>query len=132
MEILLLPIHEANSVHRKSPVSHYIPAPAWSRLEPGDPSHVYSRAPIDAGKDHKVRHFRGQREENDVKRTLTVDSFMAHPETLLPMADNDDPLERFVSVIKFYLSGWHIKPPWVFLSFVIRFYVFTLLLTRNI
>jgi hypothetical protein len=25
----------------------------------------------------------------------------------------DDPLERFVSVVKFYLSGWHIKPPYV-------------------
>lgn len=25
----------------------------------------------------------------------------------------DDPVERFVSVIKFYLSGWHIKPPYV-------------------
>lgn len=25
----------------------------------------------------------------------------------------DDPLERFVSVIRFYLSGWHIKPPYV-------------------
>lgn len=40
-------------------------------------------------------------------------SFMAHPETLLPMPTIDDPLERFVSVIKFYLSGWHIKPPYV-------------------
>ncbi|QKX62845.1 uncharacterized protein TRUGW13939_10010 [Talaromyces rugulosus] len=42
-----------------------------------------------------------------------ITNFMAHPETLLPMADIDDPLERFVSVIKFYLSGWHIKPPGV-------------------
>lgn len=38
---------------------------------------------------------------------------MAHPETLLPMATIDDPVERFVSVIRFYLSGWHIKPPYV-------------------
>lgn len=38
-------------------------------------------------------------------------SFMAHPETLLPMPEIDDPLQRFVSVVKFYLSGWHIKPP---------------------
>jgi oxysterol-binding protein-related protein 8 len=38
---------------------------------------------------------------------------MAHPETLLPMAEIDDPEERFVSVVKFYLSGWHIKPPQV-------------------
>jgi len=38
---------------------------------------------------------------------------MAHPETLLPMPEIDDPVERFVSVVKFYLSGWHIKPPYV-------------------
>jgi hypothetical protein len=42
---------------------------------------------------------------------LTRSSFMAHPETLLPMPDIDDPVQRFVSVVKFYLSGWHIKPP---------------------
>jgi hypothetical protein len=40
---------------------------------------------------------------------------MAHPETLLPMAAIDDPVERFVAVVKFYLSGWHIKPPYVHL-----------------
>lgn len=37
---------------------------------------------------------------------------MAHPETLLPMPDIEDPLQRFVAVVKFYLSGWHIKPPY--------------------
>ncbi|KAL2823687.1 hypothetical protein BDW59DRAFT_173331 [Aspergillus cavernicola] len=42
-----------------------------------------------------------------------ITNFMAHPETLLPMSTIDDPLERFVSVVKFYLSGWHIKPPGV-------------------
>lgn len=42
-----------------------------------------------------------------------ITNFMAHPETLLPMPTIDDPLERFVSVIRFYLSGWHIKPPGV-------------------
>ncbi|KAL4811020.1 hypothetical protein BDV18DRAFT_155630 [Aspergillus unguis] len=42
-----------------------------------------------------------------------ITNFMAHPETLLPMPTKDDPLERFVSVVKFYLSGWHIKPPGV-------------------
>ncbi|KAK1148972.1 Oxysterol-binding protein OBPa [Aspergillus melleus] len=42
-----------------------------------------------------------------------ITNFMAHPETLLPMPTVDDPLERFVSVVKFYLSGWHIKPPGV-------------------
>ena len=39
-------------------------------------------------------------------------SFMAHPETLLPMPQIEDPIQRFVSVVKFYLSGWHIKPPY--------------------
>ncbi|KAN0122625.1 hypothetical protein V8E51_000951 [Hyaloscypha variabilis] len=42
-----------------------------------------------------------------------ITNFMAHPETLLPMAEIEDPVERFVSVVKFYLSGWHIKPPGV-------------------
>lgn len=42
-----------------------------------------------------------------------ITNFMAHPETLLPMSEIDDPLERFVAVIRFYLSGWHIKPPYV-------------------
>jgi hypothetical protein len=37
---------------------------------------------------------------------------MAHPETLLPLTKIDDPVERFVAVTKFYLSGWHIKPPY--------------------
>lgn len=36
---------------------------------------------------------------------------MAHPEILLPLPDIEDPVERFLAVVKFYLSGWHIKPP---------------------
>lgn len=59
---------------------------------------------------------------SDADQTISYDgtnkilsySFMAHPETLLPMPTIDDPVERFVSVIKFYLSGWHIKPAYVF------------------
>ncbi|EEQ86693.2 oxysterol binding protein [Blastomyces dermatitidis ER-3] len=39
-----------------------------------------------------------------------ITNFMAHPETLLPMPAIDDPVQRFVSVVKFYLSGWHIRP----------------------
>lgn len=39
-------------------------------------------------------------------------SFMAHPETLLPLTKIENPIERFVAVTKFYLSGWHIKPPY--------------------
>ncbi|KAI9894297.1 MAG: hypothetical protein M1814_004151 [Vezdaea aestivalis] len=42
-----------------------------------------------------------------------ITNFMQHPETLLPMAKEDDPIQRFLSVVKFYLSGWHIKPPGV-------------------
>ncbi|KAJ5694448.1 hypothetical protein N7536_004860 [Penicillium majusculum] len=42
-----------------------------------------------------------------------ITNFMAHPETLLPMSAIEDPVERFISVVKFYLSGWHIKPPGV-------------------
>ncbi|KAJ3479535.1 hypothetical protein NLG97_g8296 [Lecanicillium saksenae] len=40
-------------------------------------------------------------------------SFMCHPEMLLHIPTIDDDVERFVSVVKFYLSGWHIKPPGV-------------------
>ncbi|KAF3050562.1 hypothetical protein E8E11_004729 [Didymella keratinophila] len=42
-----------------------------------------------------------------------ITNFMAHPETLLPLTKIEDPVERFVAVTKFYLSGWHIKPPGV-------------------
>jgi hypothetical protein len=42
-----------------------------------------------------------------------ITNFMAHPETLLPMPTIDDPVARFVAVTKFYLSGWHIRPPGV-------------------
>ncbi|KAI5293796.1 hypothetical protein KEM52_005225 [Ascosphaera acerosa] len=42
-----------------------------------------------------------------------ITNFMAHPELLLPIPEIQDPVERFVSVVKFYLSGWHIKPPGV-------------------
>ena len=37
---------------------------------------------------------------------------MAHPETMLPLTKIEDPVQRFVAVTKFYLSGWHIKPPY--------------------
>lgn len=41
-----------------------------------------------------------------------ITNFMAHPEILLTLPTIDDPTERFVAVTKFYLSGWHIKPPY--------------------
>ncbi|SPN97100.1 probable oxysterol-binding protein [Cephalotrichum gorgonifer] len=39
-----------------------------------------------------------------------ITNFMSHPEMLLPIPEIDDPVERFVAVVKFYLSGWHIRP----------------------
>ncbi|KAK3653288.1 Oxysterol-binding protein OBPa [Elasticomyces elasticus] len=42
-----------------------------------------------------------------------ITNFMAHPDILLTLPTIDDPIKRFVAVTKFYLSGWHIKPPGV-------------------
>ncbi|KAL2107803.1 hypothetical protein VUR80DRAFT_4734 [Thermomyces stellatus] len=42
-----------------------------------------------------------------------ITNFMCHPEMLLHIPEIDDPCERFVAVVKFYLSGWHIRPPGV-------------------
>ncbi|KAI1082989.1 Oxysterol-binding protein [Whalleya microplaca] len=42
-----------------------------------------------------------------------ITNFMCHPEMLLPIPDIEDPVDRFVSVVKFYLSGWHLRPPGV-------------------
>ncbi|KAK3986705.1 hypothetical protein QBC44DRAFT_247628 [Cladorrhinum sp. PSN332] len=42
-----------------------------------------------------------------------ITNFMCHPEMLLPIPAIDDPVERFLGVVKFYLSGWHIRPPGV-------------------
>ncbi|KAI1333140.1 Oxysterol-binding protein [Xylariaceae sp. FL0255] len=42
-----------------------------------------------------------------------ITNFMCHPEMLLSIPDMGNPTDRFVSVVKFYLSGWHIRPPGV-------------------
>lgn len=42
-----------------------------------------------------------------------ITNFMCHPEMLLPIPGIDDPVQRFAAVVKFYLSGWHIRPPGV-------------------
>ncbi|KAI2626320.1 Oxysterol-binding protein [Xylaria nigripes] len=42
-----------------------------------------------------------------------ITNFMCHPEMLLSIPQIEDPVDRFVAVVKFYLSGWHIKPPGV-------------------
>ncbi|KAI5780103.1 hypothetical protein EDC01DRAFT_620859 [Geopyxis carbonaria] len=39
-----------------------------------------------------------------------ITNFMQHPENLIPITAIEDPEERFLQVVKFYLSGWHIKP----------------------
>lgn len=39
-----------------------------------------------------------------------ITNFMCHPEMLLHIPEIDDPVLRFVAVVKFYLSGWHIRP----------------------
>ena len=49
----------------------------------------------------------------DFSSSLPAYSFMCHPEMLLHIPSIDDPTERFISVVKFYLSGWHIRPPYV-------------------
>jgi hypothetical protein len=40
-----------------------------------------------------------------------ITNFMSHPELLLRIPTVDDPEKRFVDVVRFYLSGFHIIPP---------------------
>lgn len=92
-----------------SPLTHHLAVATGRRLESSRATDIHSGAPIDAGTNHQVCLPKPARDlANDEWY-----SFMAHPETLLPMPTIDDPIERFISVIKFYLSGWHIKPPYV-------------------
>jgi hypothetical protein len=91
-----------------SSLAYYFAVATRCRLESCGASDVYSGAEEYVGEDYEVRQgILGGME----RLRLMVYSFMAHPETLLPMPTIDDPVERFVSVVKFYLSGWHIKPP---------------------
>ncbi|KAI8145882.1 hypothetical protein BJV82DRAFT_643601 [Fennellomyces sp. T-0311] len=39
-----------------------------------------------------------------------ITDFMSHPELLLEATTHTDPLDRFIGVVRFFLSGWHIKP----------------------
>ncbi|KAG9299629.1 hypothetical protein G9A89_020800 [Geosiphon pyriformis] len=39
-----------------------------------------------------------------------ITDFMSHPELILRISKQDDPVKRFVNVVRYYLSGWHIKP----------------------
>ena len=40
-----------------------------------------------------------------------ITNFMSHPELLLNISAVDDPEKRFIEVVRFYLSGFHILPP---------------------
>ncbi|KAG0005399.1 hypothetical protein BGZ79_005024 [Entomortierella chlamydospora] len=39
-----------------------------------------------------------------------ITDFMAHPEQIIKVYQIQDPVERFIAVTRYYLSGWHIKP----------------------
>ena len=96
-----------NVCYALSPLSHNIAAQARRRLEQGRPTNFHPRASVDAGENYKVGS-----PPAEVHNKLTgPTSFMAHPENMLPIPDIDEPVQRFLSVVKFYLSGWHIKPP---------------------
>ncbi|KAJ2382276.1 Oxysterol-binding protein OBPa [Coemansia sp. RSA 2603] len=43
--------------------------------------------------------------------TERVTDFMSHPDFLINSASKrEDPVERFIGVVKYYMSGWHIHP----------------------
>lgn len=103
--------YEADYVY--STLTYHFTASTGCRPQSSGTSYIYSRASEYAGADHEVCPSLTRQEiiDKSLGWILTVNSFMAHPETLLPMSEIEDPVLRFVSVVKFYLSGWHIKPP---------------------
>ncbi|KAJ2484867.1 Oxysterol-binding protein OBPa [Coemansia sp. RSA 2320] len=42
--------------------------------------------------------------------TERVTDFMSHPDFLIRASKCDDPVQRFIGVVKYYMSGWHIHP----------------------
>ncbi|KAJ1906504.1 Oxysterol-binding protein OBPa [Coemansia sp. IMI 209127] len=42
--------------------------------------------------------------------TERVTDFMSHPDFLIQASKCDDPVDRFIGVVKYYMSGWHIHP----------------------
>lgn len=95
----------------RSPLSHNITIETGCRPEQSHSSDFYIGTKIYAGEDHKVRSMYPGFTLRAKPALTDSGSFMAHPETLLPINDVNDPVQRFLSVVKFYLSGWHIKPP---------------------
>ncbi|EEB08560.2 oxysterol binding protein [Schizosaccharomyces japonicus yFS275] len=39
-----------------------------------------------------------------------ITNFMSHPGLCFPLSSEPDPTRRFLNVVRFYLSGWHIRP----------------------
>ncbi|KAH9921300.1 Oxysterol-binding protein [Fomitopsis serialis] len=39
-----------------------------------------------------------------------ITDFMSHPDLVFGAEQEDDPEERFIRVLQYYLAGWHIKP----------------------
>jgi hypothetical protein len=39
-----------------------------------------------------------------------ITDFMSHPDLLIEVEKEKDDYKRFLGVLKYYLSGWHIKP----------------------
>ena len=39
-----------------------------------------------------------------------ITDFMSHPDLIFGVGKIEDPAERFIAVMRYYLSGWHIKP----------------------
>ncbi|KHN96263.1 Oxysterol-binding protein [Metarhizium album ARSEF 1941] len=95
-----------------SPVTHHLTIATRRRSESSRPAYFHPRASEHAGKNNQVRVSVPEAAVVFSRLLLTnLRSFMCHPELLLQIPETDDPVERFVSVVKFYLSGWHIRPP---------------------
>ena len=90
MTLLMLVNHHGH--HRTAPpwygsLSHYI-------------TYIHPRAKVYAGAHSEVC----------LSCCYTDDSFMSHPEVMLPIPSIEDPVQRFVEVLRFYMAGWHIRP----------------------
>ncbi len=39
-----------------------------------------------------------------------ITDFVSHPQLIIHTPKKEDPLERFLDVVRYYLSGWHVRP----------------------
>lgn len=39
-----------------------------------------------------------------------ITDFLSHPDLIFGVSQQEDPTERFIQVLRYYLAGWHIKP----------------------